>query len=96
MVRHDLQQPDKLAGRVLFEFFAQITEEKQVKMLLTCLPKESCAGSFKLYGTFFRLMEFMFRAFLIDKKMKSAGYKENILGIVPVSPFKHKRSGLLV
>lgn len=41
-------------------------------------------------------MEFMFRAFLIDTKMKSAGYKENILGIVPVSAFKHKRNGLLV
>lgn len=82
--------------RVLFEFFAQIIEEKPVKMLLTCLPKESCAGSFKLYGTFFRLMEFMFRAFLIDAKMKNAGHKENILGIVPVSPFRHKRNGLFV
>ena len=41
-------------------------------------------------------MEFMFRAFLIDAKMKNAGYKENILDIVPVSPFKHKRNELLV
>ena len=54
--------------RQLFPFFAQIIEEKLVKMFLACLPKESCAGSFKLYRTFFRLMKLQRWKILVIKK----------------------------
>ena len=52
-----------------FSFFAQIIEENLVKMLLACLPKESCSGSFKLYRTFFRLMKLQRWKILVIKKI---------------------------